>query len=41
MIYKVVFCFSKHHVFKSTFRDFEEDDPDWVSELKMMLKQND
>lgn len=21
--------------------DFEEDDPDWVSELKMVLKQND
>lgn len=37
---KVYFA-SHNNILESVFRDFEEDDPDWVSELKMVLKHID
>lgn len=38
---KLCFGFQNNIFLKSIFRDFEEDDPDWVSELQMLLKQSD
>lgn len=37
---KVYFA-SQNNILESVFRDFEEDDLDWVSELKMVLKHID
>jgi len=31
----------QNNILKSIFRDFEEDDPDWVSELEKVLKHTD
>lgn len=38
---RLYFFALQNNILKSIFRDFEEDDPDWVSELQTVLIRSD